>query len=309
MPSKGIQCGFESHPGHFTFVSKARNRWVVFTHFGEHLFDSPRGRAASFKLASVYDMETRKHTLALLSQGRSLNSVSKQTGISRYAIRSWQTRIEPVSRATECPRCERVPRPPENAVAYAYLLGLYLGDGCISAQPQRGGYALRIACADAWPGLITACRDAMRDVRPMNSVCVIACQGCVMVTSYSRHWPCLFPQHGPGRKHERPIVLEAWQRQIVDAYPWEFLRGLVHSDGCRITNWTTRTAGGERRRYEYPRYFFTNTSTDILRLCTDTLDKVGVEWRPSRQSRRAQSVSVARRASVALMDRHIGPKH
>ena len=27
-----------------------------------------------------------------------------------------------------------------------------------------------------------------------------------------KHWPCLFPQHGPGRKHERKIRLEAWQR-------------------------------------------------------------------------------------------------
>jgi hypothetical protein len=25
-----------------------------------------------------------------------------------------------------------------------------------------------------------------------------------------------FPQHGPGRKHERPIVLEPWQLEIVD---------------------------------------------------------------------------------------------
>jgi hypothetical protein len=25
--------------------------------------------------------------------------------------------------------------------------------------------------------------------------------GCTEVASYSKHWPCLFPQHGPGRKH------------------------------------------------------------------------------------------------------------
>src|SRR3954469_14295206 len=25
---------------------------------------------------------------------------------------------------------------------------------------------------------------------------------------YSSHLPCLFPQHGAGKKHERPIVLE-----------------------------------------------------------------------------------------------------
>jgi hypothetical protein len=31
------------------------------------------------------------------------------------------------------------------------------------------------------------------------------------VSSYWKHWPCLFPQHGPGRKHERRIALVPWQ--------------------------------------------------------------------------------------------------
>ncbi|CAM5572115.1 transcriptional regulator [Streptomyces abikoensis] len=257
----------------------------------------------------MYDLETRHQALALVRQGRSLNSVSKETGISRYAIRSWQSRIEPLSRAAgPCERCDRAPQPPQDSAAYAYLLGLYLGDGCLSAG-RRGVYALRIACADAWPGLIDSCREAMRSVRPGNRVWIERKQGCVLVTSTSKHWPCYFPQHGPGKKHERAIVLEPWQQQIVDAHPWELLRGLIHSDGCRITNWTTRIIDGKPKRYEYPRYFFTNTSTDILKLFTDTLDGVGVEWKPTNQSRRAQSISIARRDSVALMDAHIGPKH
>lgn len=115
----------------------------------------------------------------------------------------------------------------------------------------------------------------------------------------------LLPQHGPGKKHERSITLEPWQQEIVDAHPWEFIRGLVHSDGCRITNWTTRLVAGERKRYEYPRYFFTNLSSDIIRLFTEALDHVGVEWRQAN----ARNISIARKASVALMDTHVGPKH
>lgn len=84
--------------------------------------------------------------------------------------------------------------------------------------------------------------------------------------------------HGPGKKHERRIALEPWQQAIVDAHPWQFTRGLIHSDGCRITNWTTRIVAGERKRYEHPRYFFTNVSDDIRRLFTDTCDKLGVQW-------------------------------
>ncbi|MFH9015792.1 helix-turn-helix domain-containing protein [Streptomyces sp. NPDC017943] len=247
----------------------------------------------------MYDISTRKRTLALLSQGRSLNSVSRETGISRAAIRAWRQRLEPRSRTTPPD-----PGPPADESAYAYLLGLYLGDGCLSTHP-RGGHYLRIACADAWPGLIAQCREAIERVRPGTGVYVVQKQGCVAVTSYSRSWPALFPQHGPGRKHERRIALEPWQQAIVDHHPWDFVRGLIHSDGCRVTNWTTRIVGGRRKRYEYPRYFFTNRSDDIIRLFTAALDQVGVEWTKAN----AHNVSVARKASVALMDAHVGPKY
>ncbi|MGF1426191.1 hypothetical protein [Kitasatospora sp. LaBMicrA B282] len=129
--------------------------------------------------------------------------------------------------------------------------------------------------------------------------------GCTSVVSTSKHWPCLFPQHGPGKKHDRPIVLAPWQREIVDAHPWPFLRGLIHSDGCRIVNWTTRGA----KRYEYPRYFFTNKSPDIIALLTTTLDAVGVQWKAAHRSNGTTNISIARRDCVALMDRHIGPKY
>ncbi|MEV0119785.1 transcriptional regulator [Streptomyces sp. NPDC050844] len=258
----------------------------------------------------MYDIGIRERALALVSQGRSLNSVSKETGISRAAIRSWQTRIEPLpwNRAAPCPRCGDAPSKPQDPAAYSYLLGLYLGDGCISAG-RRGVYFMRIVCADAWPGLIEACEAAIRAARPDNRVCRVKKEGCVAVTCSSKHWPCLFPQHGPGKKHNRTIALEPWQQGIVDAHPWEFIRGLIHSDGCRVTNWTTRLVGGERKRYEYPRYFFTNTSTDIIRLFTDTLDRLGVEWKSLHQSRAADTISIARKASVALMDTHVGPKY
>ncbi|MFJ9471010.1 hypothetical protein [Streptomyces caniferus] len=66
---------------------------------------------------------------------------------------------------------------------------------------------------------------------------------------------------------------------------------------------------GKRKRYEYPRYFFTNKSADIRRLYSEALDKVGVEWRVTRRGKEPYNISVARKSSVALMDRHIGPKY
>ncbi|MGX1473840.1 UNVERIFIED_CONTAM: hypothetical protein RKD50_002648 [Streptomyces canus] len=248
----------------------------------------------------MYDVSTRKRALALVAQGRSLNSVSRQTGISRAAIRSWQQRLDPLPRMASPD-----PGPPADGRAYAYLLGLYLGDGCISAHPRGSGYYLRIACADAWPGLIQECREAITKVRPGIGVYAVQNEGYRMVTSYSAYWPSLFPQHGPGKRHERAIALEPWQQDIVHAHPWDFIRGLIHSDGCRITNWTTRVVAGEQKRYEYPRYFFTNLSGDIIRLFTDTLDHVGVDWKQPNK----RNISIARKASVALMDTHVGPKH
>ncbi|MFE5772999.1 transcriptional regulator [Streptomyces sp. NPDC056485] len=249
----------------------------------------------------MYDIATRTHALHLLSTGRSMNSVSKETGISRAAMRAWKIRLEPLPRML--PRVLPCAAPTDRA-SYAYLLGLYLGDGCVSPHP-RGGHHLRIACADAWPGLIELCCAAIKAVRPDDKVYLLQRQGCVAVTSYGRHWTCMFPQHGPGKKHERRIVLEEWQQEIVDAHPWEFVRGLIHSDGCRVTNWTVRNG----KRYEYPRYFFTNKSDDIRKLCTDTLTKVGVQWTILARGSDPLNVSVARKGSVALMDAHIGPKY
>lgn len=205
-------------------------------------------------------------------------------------------------------RCGPEPGPPAAPEPYAYLLGLYLGDGCVSRQ-RRGNYCLRIICADAWPGLIDDCADALRAVRPENKVGRVQRQGCVAVTSWSIHWPCLLPQHGAGKKHERRIAAEPWQQEILDRHPWPFIRGLIHSDGCRIINWTTRLVAGRRKRYEYPRYFFSNKSDDIRRLFTDALDRVGVEWSALARGSEPFNISVARRASVALMDAHVGPKY
>jgi len=128
--------------------------------------------------------------------------------------------------------------------------------------------------------------------------------GCVHVQSNWKHWPCLFPQHGPGRKHERVLVLEPWQRELVAEHPVAFLRGLFHSDGCRITNWTTRVVSGERRRYEYGRWMFSNNSADIMGWCQASLDLLGVRWTMPRWN----CLSVATRAGVAYLDEAIGPK-
>ncbi|MET7596161.1 helix-turn-helix domain-containing protein [Streptomyces sp. NPDC005481] len=251
----------------------------------------------------------RAFAVELMRQGMPNRIVAERLGIPRGTIGWWRSedrraRGETYEQPTDCPRCtgQEIDK-----VAYAYLLGLYLGDGHIISKRKQ--HHLSVFCNARQTGLIAAAEDAMRRVMARPSVARRQRSGCVEVKSFTSHWPCLFPQHGPGKKHERVIVLQDWQREIVDAHPWEFVRGLIHSDGCRIINWTTRVVAGERKRYEYPRYFFTNVSGDIRRLYTDTLDRLGVTWTHCTRHGNAYNISVARRADVALMDAHVGPKY
>jgi hypothetical protein len=126
-----------------------------------------------------------------------------------------------------------------------------------------------------------------------------------MVTAYWKHWPCYFPQAAPGMKHTRQIRLEPWQQEIVEEHTKPFLRGLFHSDGCRITNWARQRVAGGLKRYEYPRYFFNNESRDIMSLCAAALERLGIAFRMPRNN----MLSVARRQAVAALDEFVGPKY
>jgi hypothetical protein len=185
--------------------------------------------------------------------------------------------------------------------SYAYLLGLYLGDGCLS-EHMRGVLKLRISLDKRYPGIINECVAAMRDVLPHNRQHVqrIPGSGAVEVNTYSKQLRCLFPQHAPGRKHDRRIALADWQQDIVTRRPDLLIRGLIHSDGCRFANIVRHP----KRTYTYPRYNFCNRSDDIKRIFCDACDLLGIEWRVMNR----WNISVARRAAVARLDEFVGPK-
>jgi hypothetical protein len=256
----------------------------------------------------MYGAAVRRQALDLILSGSSPRSVSVATGISRTTLREWRDNPEKLhATRASCPRCDDDPVLPEPRADYAYLLGLYLGDGWISVggAPAKGVWKLRIACADAWPGLVQECVRAIQAVRPASKVMMVQKQGCQEVLSYSRHWPCLFPQHGLGKKHLRLIELQPWQQAIVTEFPGEFVRGLFHSDGYRGMNRVRRVLADGDHWYEYPRYLFVNVSQDILQLCGHALDQLGVEWRFSKPT----TISVAKKEAVALLDAFVGPKY
>jgi Homeodomain-like domain len=252
----------------------------------------------------MHPPHVRAAALALIEQGLNDCEVSRRLGIPRPTIRDWRrptyVPLDPAIPRNPCPRCWR----PAKAMRftdedYAELLAVYLGDGCISASARTS--RLRISLDAKYPGIIADTTALLSRCFPHNPVGEVGAHGgrMVNVSLYCSHLPCLFPQHGPGMKHERPIVLESWQQNIVDAAPWLFIRGCIRTDGCCFIN---RTGA-----YEYRSYDFTNMSKDIVNLFVRACDGVGVFTRTTGGGSRKWSVRINRRR-VAKMVEQVGLK-
>jgi hypothetical protein len=232
----------------------------------------------------------------LIATGMNDCAIARQTGIPRCTVRDWRLRQQLRARPTRTSVCGRLHDfAALPAAAYSYLFGLYLGDGCISRHPRA--WRLRIVLDDKYPGIIERCREAMDALMPGQRAGTLRCpKNCTEVSLYSNHWPCLLPQHGPGRKHLRPIRLETWQEVLIKEATEEFIRGLIDSDGCRVV--------ANDRGVKSVRYHFSNRSDDIRALFCAALDELGIPWtRPSRYH-----VAVYRKAAVARLDEFVGPK-
>lgn len=99
----------------------------------------------------------------LLAQDLSIAEVARRVGVSRRTVRSWaSTGFDEVLKSRHqhsgddlCPHVRDV-----SESTYAYLLGLYLGDGHLTKTP-RDVYKLRIYQDNKYPFLIHQCKLAM----------------------------------------------------------------------------------------------------------------------------------------------------
>ncbi|MFQ5522477.1 MAG: helix-turn-helix domain-containing protein [Acidimicrobiia bacterium] len=94
-----------------------------------------------------------REAVRLIKSGMNDSAIGRELDIPRGTVRDWRHGIESGSGGrtrsftgerrghARCPLCSG--DGPVDEVAYAYLLGAYLGDGCLSLHP-RDVYRLRI---------------------------------------------------------------------------------------------------------------------------------------------------------------------
>lgn len=238
-------------------------------------------------------VEERQRVLDLWGRGVAKKSIARTTGVPRSTVRGWIRQFAGVAQPVEAADLKSAKWGFESLhqhqfAPYAYVLGLYLGDGCISWH--RGSHKLRIFLNRRQEDVLERCLSAVQELRPANRVGLVHRGQVAEVVSYSKGWPALFPQHGTGLKHLRQIRLQAQQESIIERFPGEFLRGLIDSDGCKH--------GRIVRGKDYPAYSFSNRSEDILRIFGWACDLLAIGWRRSNRV----TISIARRDAVKRLD-------
>jgi hypothetical protein len=254
----------------------------------------------------VHSEEDFQFAKRMIAWGMNDCAIGRLMGISRRTISDWRrgkVRTGTITRRNDCPFCGNGEL---NKDSYAYILGLYLGDGWISNCP-RGVYKLRVSLDERYPGIISECVAAIENLVVGRRMIAgrTSCIGCSEVFAYWKHWPCVFPQHGVGSKHLRLIRLDEWQQQIVNASPHLLLRGLIHSDGWRGMNRVRRRWRTGSASYAYPQYQFTNFSEGIRDIFCSACDVYGVAWRQMNWN----TIAISRRADVQKLDLIIGSKY
>jgi hypothetical protein len=236
-----------------------------------------------------------------------VNETARQTGIPTTTVQRYIAKYKTLEQfdaehikipkiSTLSDLQQPITRASELHLHYAYLLGIYLGDGHISKSKTHRAHRMMVFLDMKYPLIIERCKESMQAVFPDNQIGIVNRIGCVYVSCFSQELPLFFPQHGAGKKHNRPIILETWQQKIVDLFPLEFFRGLYHSDGSRSRN----VVKGK----DYSRYFFCNKSEDIRCLFIATVEKLGLQWTQTNEI----NIAISRRDDVAWLDERVGAK-
>jgi hypothetical protein len=187
----------------------------------------------------MHSRETVAEVLDLASDGLNNCEIARRTGVARPTVREWRTGRLPHSfeskpmlyrRPTDPgPRCTRCSSGKHRFDASRPPTPIFSGSTWATGAFPEARETFT-GCASPWT------RNTRRSSTSALPRCRRSCLGTGFIASqprrtmsrfhaYSKGWPCLFPQHGPGKKHEREIVLREWQQELVDLVPTLLLRG------------------------------------------------------------------------------------
>ncbi|MCK9428553.1 MAG: LAGLIDADG family homing endonuclease [Candidatus Omnitrophica bacterium] len=207
--------------------------------------------------------------------GSSISEISRKICASRSAIKEWVTqskRYTPKNIFYNITTFEsftnNMAKFEEYRKSYYYLLGQYLGDGCISLMKNKRTYELRIMCADSHPMIIEEVKKSLNIVFPYNKIQDVKRPGCRSIGIYCSALPQIFPHTGKGKKHNRIIKLIDWQLNYLESNKIYLLKGLFHSDGSYYYSKATNN-------YHYN---FTNCSLDIHNIFQNCLESLNIRY-------------------------------
>lgn len=195
----------------------------------------------------------------------------------------------------------------EQKESYSYILGFYLGDGCLGHV--KNSFTLMIVNQSDRHETNQRIAENIKIIFPTKNVMVRKRKeaNCAVISMTSLRLDEMFP-HGKGSKHTRKIVLRDWQKEIVKLFPENFIKGMMESDGCRYVP----------RKKECPTYViyqFANCSLDLHGFLQEAAAQIGLEFtfrarKSNGEKDRTQMflTSFNKKTSVELLDSFVGIK-
>lgn len=250
-----------------------------------------------------YNIKIIENVLSEYEKNKNISHISKIFDIPRATIKYWinsnilnSIKIrEDIDRESIGSVYEHISL---NKKDYSFILGLYLGDGCITENGRNNSsYKLRIAQDNKYPNVISIIQNSLSNFFGKDSK-LINGKGCTHITIYDKYLPIYFPQHGKGFKHDRKIKLNDFQSKNIDDV--ELLRGLWLSDGSFYI--------AKHGKYEYERYNFTNKSVDLIEIFGCLLDKLDVKYSKRIKRNGVWTIEVQNRKYVSILKDILGTK-
>jgi len=195
----------------------------------------------------------------------------------------------------------------EQKRSYSYILGFYLGDGCLGQTKKTSrSKTLFLANQASFVNMNKYITDSLQLLFPNKKIKHYYRKGqdCVNIKVNAISLEELFP-HGQGTKHTRKIELKEWQEEICKQYPKEFIKGLMESDGCRFK---------PVKKYKYFIYQFTNASKDIHNILQKFCDLIQLSYTFRKKEFKTQKRATiyltcfSKKETVLILDNFIGIK-